>query len=137
MILGMSINARIRDALSVDILRKLTFGELSLEEGCDFFSRIRNKNGDDKDYGSPSAEMWKAKQKFSLPQPNLRKDPHRFSIVEKRDDIKRLDARFNKRMLMQPIVYQDLADVDFHTVDPISLSPSLPYGFKCDLLKNK
>lgn len=131
---GIFINAKMKEALTVDLLKKLTFDELSLAEGSEFFEKLSSACPDN--YGKKSNESWVKDREFTLPQPNLRKNLHTFGIEERADMTKKLSARFDKRVLNIPYVSQDLSSLDLAQTDPDSLSPSFPFGYRCAFLDN-
>lgn len=133
--LGLSINARVKGSMTLDLLQKLVFKELGKEEGANFFTEIQEgESATESHYGNKSKDVWEKSGVFTIPQPFLQRDAHTFGLHENEDATKRLSARFSKRLLMIPHVAQDLATAD-HS-DPNALYPSLPFGFKCQLLNN-
>lgn len=129
------MNARMKTALTVDLLRKIAFDELSIADGVQFYGELRSGNTSvDPEYAGKSLNIWKEKKILTLPQPMLKKNLHKFGINEVTGNVKCLNARFDKRILMIPHLCQDLAIAD--RSNPDSLYPSLPFGYKCELLGN-
>ena len=113
----MSLAWHTRKNITVDLLERLVFSELSEVDAKHFFTQLSNDAP--VRFAAKSMALWTASKKFSLPQPGLTRARREFEIFETNDAVKSLSPSFSKRILLQK-----------RLIGPITHPASVPFGFR-------